>query len=244
MRSVIVALIAIIALRVPASATIFPANQDACYLADLSAALDKIRRADSLLAQMLDTLEKSKTIYIVFNSNTITSHDTSNGQWIEWNPAYTGQYPGEGMCVDAVAGLVHELWHKYEIETKSVDRTADVSSNGIRRSEISAIHMENVYRGGVGLCNRWRYGSKPLPSSDLPITHCPTLAAGAACPPPITGCARYCCWVYNMDGKGGACTKDNLTAGECDTLNVPFKVNAGTYRSPCSTTFPSTPKCK
>jgi len=249
---------AILSICPTARATIVIPNADSCYTADVNAALNQIRASDPELAKAIKALEASKTPYLIWKSNTIISGTTDGDEWIEWNRDLNIPFPGEeGTCVDPTAGLAHELWHKYDIDRcrngagdtfcdpthpEKINRTSDASTNGIPRSEIRAVDAENLYRFGATpqpLCRRWKYGNNPLPAPHFPTVHCPVRGPAEACPiPPVWSgtCPRYCCLVYNFDGKGNGCWKDNLTVKECSgSLIIKDKgQNAGETAHPCS----------
>jgi hypothetical protein len=230
---------------------IVPVMPDACFVSDLEAALDRIRNSDPVLREMIDALERSETPYLIFKNNlkeATDSWDMADGeQHVDWNPRFDIQLPGEHMCVDPTADLAHELWHKYQIDKNMraglprpwLDRTADGSTNGIPRSEIAAVIAENRYRAAASpsLCLRWKYGNNQLPAAVLPATHCPVLTPDSYCPVPVWPgtCPIYCCLVYNYDGKGNVCWKDNLTVKECSgSLIIKDLRNAGETPHPCS----------
>src|SRR5882724_11097037 len=154
-----------------ARAEIVPVMADQCFIQDLEAALERIRNSDPVLREMVDALKASKEPYLIFKSDQMTeSWDMKDGeQHVDWNPTLDIQYPGEHMCGDPTAGLVHELWHKYQIDKNRsagfpreqwLNRTADASTNSIPNSEIDAVVAENRYRSKASprLCLRWNYG--------------------------------------------------------------------------------------
>lgn len=236
--------------------TFHPASQ-VSFDADFHAALAAIGAADPALAKMIEVLDLSKTVYqIVKTEGVTTSLDLADGkQYVLFNPDLDIQFPGEGMCVDPTAGLAHELWHKYDIDRckagiagtfcdpadrSRINRTSDSSTNNIRRSELAAVNAENLYRLGAkpkSLCLRWKYGNNPLPAPFLPATHCEVLSPETKCSIPVLPATvqKYCCMVYDYDGKGNTCWKDYLTIRECSgSLTMDPRPSAAEYPHPCS----------
>src|SRR5262245_10670842 len=90
-----------------------------CFQRDFDAALAKIRNTDPVFAQMLDALLSSDIVHFVeFTSGRTTSQGYDDKhQEIEWNPAAGPRFPLDGVCIDPIAALLHELYHALQNQT-------------------------------------------------------------------------------------------------------------------------------
>ena len=219
-------------------------SEATCFAQGVFAALNQIRVTDPELGAMIDALESSTIRHTIKQTRGITTSegdDDDHHQDVFYNPRLNKQFPGDGVCVDPIAALLHELYHAFENQNGTLQANReDTSVNGIKKSELNAVNVENLYRRLHGLCPRTQYGAKKLPAQDL-IGACPNQMLSMPCPTPVSPCPRCCCWVYNLDGKGGACIVDDLTLAECQAYNSPGSVSAGCYSTPCN--FPGTKTC-
>jgi len=214
-----------------------------CFNEDVAMALDAIRQSDPVLAQLVGALESSDIRHTIKQSDGVmVSHSASDRHAdIDYNPRYNTKF-SDGVCVDSVAGLLHELYHAWENQSGVLEKNRlikDESTNFIPLSELNAVNTENLYRRVRGLCPRVSYSGKALPPRDI-YGECSN-PESAPCPPAASACHRCCCWIYNLDGKGNACIIDNIPPDECYSYNSPGAVSAGCYNTPCN--FPGVKTC-
>jgi hypothetical protein len=222
-------------------------SETECFSKDVYDALETIRKTDPAFEVMLNTLIGSKF------PHTIKQHekyihswgdDDDHTQEILYNPRLNVRFD-DGVCLDPIAGLLHELYHAWENERGDLQKNRAIiteDTNYIKLSELNAVKAENVYRRRHGLCPRVTYDGRPLPKKDI-IGACQD-PKSVVCPPPKSACPRCCCWIAGLvkDTSGaGGCIKDNTTPKACGSYSQPGKVSPACYPSPCN--FPRTPLC-
>ncbi len=222
-------------------------SEAACFSQDVNDALAAIRKTDPVFDEMITFLQASGVRHTIKQTDGITTSDGFHDghQEIQYNPRLNKKF-SDGVCVDPIAALLHELYHALQNQTGDLEKIREIKTadtNYIRLSEINAVNAENMYRRLHGLCPRVSYGGIPLPKNDI-VGACSD-PVSVPCPAPKSNCQRCCCWVFGLVTTPAAlccaCIKDNITPSACYAYNQPGKVSAGCYGTPCN--FPGTQTC-
>jgi hypothetical protein len=213
-----------------------------CFTQEIENYLANIRRTYPEFVKKLDYLDNEAP------RPTIIARGFPVGRWKFDGSAYIvnasadlsffrdGRYD-DGVCLDSIAALVHELMHAYESQNGTIDRSWEtLSSSFIKTSEIHAVQAENAYREANRLCPRTTYDKKAIPAWAASMREC-TLGP-ETCTPRVGLCedSMVCCWVYNLDDHGGACLKE-ISREECDFFKINSAhpgVNSKGHEFPCS----------
>ena len=85
-------------------------SENACFIQDVNDALAVIKNTDPTLRDVIAWLESSPVRHTIKQTEgIIISHGESDHHTdIEYNPRYKKRFPGDGVCIDPVAGLLHE----------------------------------------------------------------------------------------------------------------------------------------
>ena len=211
-------------------------------------AVAELKNSHTDIQKLIDDLQSSSSHVVVV----LSSEDThirwtkAPGDFIHWDPRRTERLRDK-TCKDSRITLLHELVHARD----SINGTLDRSGSHIRKSELDAIRIENLYREKLGICPRTVYGKRSLPLNEMPAKPCPnpedqmcrqfTSSCDAPSPapaPPQQG--KCCCWVYADMGKKGwtACVSDKLTLTQCVDLGKKKKGTSAFMQSAAALAAP------
>jgi hypothetical protein len=199
-------------------------SEKVCSGQDIANALEEIRQTDPALGLLIDELENSDkrhTIKPTDGITTSTGYNTDHHQEIEFNPRLNRRFPASGVPIDAVAGLVHELWHAYENQNNidpqtnyaDLQRNREFRVNGIMESEYNAVRTENLYRSLHGLCSRVEYDGDPLLPQDI-LSPCDD-PWSVPNPEGASQCTRGCCYIRLAGPTVHNCGIVNISEADC-----------------------------
>jgi hypothetical protein len=182
-----------------ARAEITVATQDECFKSEVDKAVAAIRASSVILKGEIDEMSAATNFKVVISLEKGGSFTAIMGEQsapsvgqlvtvpIGWDPDLASVYQSwqatrgrvrasqrysDGLCIDVVAGLAHELHHAYAQMLRGVPDDSKVDGTDITTSEAEAINAENLYRSGAGLCLRRTRGDEVLPGVPVQNSSC------------------------------------------------------------------------
>jgi hypothetical protein len=197
------------------------ATQDECFKMEVDKALAAIRASSATLKGEIDEMSAAVNYQIVISLVKGGSFTAWMGEQsvpdlgqlvtipIGWDPDIASSYQSwqslgpvnssrrysDGLCIDVVASLAHELHHAYDKMLHGAPNASTVGNTHITSFEAEAVNAENLYRSGAGLCLRHTYGREVLPG--VPVENSSCSGYEATCNVHISECRKQqgvgCC---------------------------------------------------
>jgi RHS repeat-associated protein len=139
------------------------------YIEKVQMQLNQLKKDSERAKNVIEKLEASKDDHI------ITNNDLKN-PWYRYDGNYNIREPNGGTLTKFEAfnyytvrgnkrtprvGLIHELTHAYDVEVEN-DSYFSTKVNGVKKSEIHAVGVENTVRKKTGDPKRTEYGGIPI----------------------------------------------------------------------------------
>jgi hypothetical protein len=175
----------------PSGATI-TVEGDQAFKDKVAAALKKIKDSDSTKKAKIEALETSTNDHKIKKTDepkgsgndpddrTKAGNGTGTGSTTKWEPGGTERYDTD-VDRDPTAALFHELVHACDADKGMRDTSGVTGPDGdVKKNEVNAVTVENMYRMLAGLPLREKYGGKRLPGSGTTTTSSPTTTTSAS----------------------------------------------------------------